>query len=760
MREPLNLASPPMESRIRKILFSALLAVPGIFCLYSVSAQHTGEVTILDSRHYSHIFGEPRNFRVFLPQSYSDNPEKRYPVIYFFHGWSQRYFGSSDPYGDFDKGDDNGGDNIQRFVSRNEVIVVKPDGYNRSADEKYYVRPYNVSPVETYRQFPLYFPELVEHVDAHFRTIADREHRGISGLSMGGFMTFWIGGKYPHLLSAAGNFCGSPEFVVGPKDFPVEYRNLDMYNNYAGMNVRLHYGDKDFIRGYHQDLNRVWPQLIDNYGYKMFDAAHSTCGLGEMLSFIMKTFENPPAKPERWGHIDVYPHFSVWGYEVTSDRTVPGFTVLEKVDARGFRSTVREFLPDGETLSFVKLTVITPPLYEKDAAYTINDINLITQRATRRTVHSDAEGRLTIDLDGGAHEIGINKSSDLPNLSVAAAELQDMRWATHGKDIKLNITILNKGLSPAKNISATITATRPTAQVKKGEITFGEIQAGELRTGQRSITVRVDTDSIAVEKFRITLRDEKGNEWIDHIEIPFRKNVPEINDFEIADGRTLTVVDGAVSTDTLLLGKGNGDGIANPGESIVVLVRDQNKLWRTDLTIADPYVNPFGINVRKSDSWSSFDHVGGSAKYDVPLIASDCPQNHPIEFLVEYWQPEYPLHIIKQGRVKLKVKGKDTTSPMIGRVLVTGDNVLQVQIYDGAKVRDVKAKLIPVNEKLKSVEATLNDEGQAGDRIANDGMFSQKIPDQVFGIFNIILEAEDAYGNKTVHQDDGMFVLH
>ena len=93
--------------------------------------------------------------------------------------------------------------------------------------------------METFRQFPIYFPELVNYIDANYKTIADRNHRAISGLSMGGFMSFWIGGKYPHLLSAIGNFCGSAEFVVGPKDFPVEYRHLDMYKNYAGMNVRL-----------------------------------------------------------------------------------------------------------------------------------------------------------------------------------------------------------------------------------------------------------------------------------------------------------------------------------------------------------------------------------------------------------------------------------------------------------------------------------------------------------------------------------------
>ena len=63
-----------------------------------------------------------------------------------------------------------------------------------------------------------------------------------------------------------------------------------------------------------------------------------------------------------------------------------------------------------------------------------------------------------------------------------------------------------------------------------------------------------------------------------------------------------------------------------------------------------------------SDDWAPFDHVGASAKYSVPLISSDCPENHPIDFFAEYWLPEYPLHIIKQGIIKIEVKGKDNTA--------------------------------------------------------------------------------------------------
>ena len=118
-------------------------------------------------------------------------------------------------------------------------------------------------------------------------------------------MTFWIGGKYPHLGSAAGNFCGSTEFFAGPKNFPVEYRHIDMYKNYEGMNVRLHYGDQDFIRGYHQDMNRVWTEVMDNYEYKKFtediqqkavELADTRQAKNELMQIIQDNMAKNPAK--------------------------------------------------------------------------------------------------------------------------------------------------------------------------------------------------------------------------------------------------------------------------------------------------------------------------------------------------------------------------------------------------------------------------------------------------------------------------------
>jgi enterochelin esterase-like enzyme len=48
------------------------------------------EALIQDRTHDSQVFGETRNYRIFLPPDYGTSG-KRYPVIYWFHGWSERH---------------------------------------------------------------------------------------------------------------------------------------------------------------------------------------------------------------------------------------------------------------------------------------------------------------------------------------------------------------------------------------------------------------------------------------------------------------------------------------------------------------------------------------------------------------------------------------------------------------------------------------------------------------------------------------------
>src|SRR5262249_11797124 len=156
------------------------------------------------------------------------------------------------------------------------------------------------------------------------------------------------------------------------------------------------------------------------------------------------------------------------------------------------------------------------------------------------------------------------------NLCIAAVEVENMNWATNGKEVSLSIKILNKGLSPAEKVTAKISATRKDATISQSQSEFGNVGINELKSCRTQFSFHVSADTIEIEKFKLTIEDQSHHQWVEYFEIPLRKNLPEIKNFEIADGRTFTVAKAGVDSETVLLGHGNGDGIANPGESIVL----------------------------------------------------------------------------------------------------------------------------------------------------------------------------------------------
>ncbi len=754
------------------ILFSATKVGSSI---QNIAKYTQNDTHILNSWHYSQVFGEVRNYRIFLPPEYFKDSQKRYPVIYFFHGWSQRYFGPvGDDYSNYDQGEDNDGDNMANYVARNDVIIVKCDGYNGENLQNYNLTPYNIGDVESFRQFPIYFPELVDHIDVTYRTLADRNQRAVSGLSMGGFMTFWISGKYPHLVSAAGNFCGSPEFHAGPAKFPVEYRNMDIYNNYGGVKVRMHYGDKDNLRFYHQDMNRIWCEVMDNYDYKVFDARHSTCGLGEMFDFILNTFNNPQKVPEKWNHIDVYPEFSVWDYQVSSDRYRPGFTILEEVDKMGFKCTAKEFLPDGPAMPYVNFTLTTSSLYKENTQYVINIVDIEGRSSRMDTVTSDKSGRLNIGFNGSPHYIGINDLKGAPNIRLSSFRINDGGFAVNRSKVKLHVDIMNLGTMGTEGIIVKLSALKDYIEVSKSDSQLDRILPGQIKILDHPFEFEVIKEGTEMAKFKLASKDKTGHEWIEYFEIPLKDAVEFTSDFVIADGSEYTVARSGIDSVTLFLGKGNGDGVANPGETIVILAKEQDRYWRTEAETADPHVNPYGIKLRESDNWAGYDYVNGSAKITLPVISSDCPTDHMIDFFINYWIPidraNHSREIVKK-KVRIPVSGKDTTSPTFLWAHVSGNNTIETRVIDGSKIKQVTARLIPVHDtkgldyvNLKEPERekiiVLYDDGTRGDRIPDDFVFAKKVPQVSAYFYKLEIESIDKNGNKAVSYPPEVYLIY
>lgn len=126
---------------------------------------------------------------VVLPERYLTSQE-RFPVVYLLHGWS----GS---YRDWPTKAD-----LKPLADRYEFILVCPDGG--------YASWYVDSPLRKDSQYETYIAkEVVDYVDAHYRTTADSTGRFLCGLSMGGHGAFTLLAKYPERFAGAGCLSGA-----------------------------------------------------------------------------------------------------------------------------------------------------------------------------------------------------------------------------------------------------------------------------------------------------------------------------------------------------------------------------------------------------------------------------------------------------------------------------------------------------------------------------------------------------------------------
>lgn len=132
---------------------------------------------------------------VYLPASYKSNPKRRYPVVYFLHGYTdndEKMYGFSKDWLNLPLIMDS----VFEEGKAKEMIVVTPNAYTRFQGSMY------SNSVTTGNWEDFIAKELVAYIDTHYRTIAKAESRGLSGHSMGGYGTLRIGQRHPEIFSS------------------------------------------------------------------------------------------------------------------------------------------------------------------------------------------------------------------------------------------------------------------------------------------------------------------------------------------------------------------------------------------------------------------------------------------------------------------------------------------------------------------------------------------------------------------------------
>ena len=181
----------------------------------------------------SKVTGTWRHALVYLPPNYDSQTKVRYPVLYLQHGAGEDETGwIRQAHANFIF------DNLIAAGSCKPMIVVMAYGYTRRAGQTapdLAGKPFG-SPemLKAMKDMTSAFEDdvtqaLIPFIDSTFRTLSDRDHRAMAGLSMGGMQTFQVTLDHLDLFSYIGGFSGAGGTLV------LGDRKLDPKTDYNGV---------------------------------------------------------------------------------------------------------------------------------------------------------------------------------------------------------------------------------------------------------------------------------------------------------------------------------------------------------------------------------------------------------------------------------------------------------------------------------------------------------------------------------------------
>jgi endo-1,4-beta-xylanase len=224
----------------------------------------------------SRLVGSEVSYLIYLPPDYETNTSRRYPVVYWLHGYGGNPASGTVLVTPLDA--------AIRAGKAPAMIVVMVNGQAAS----FYCDSENGQlPVDS-----MVTKELIPHVDQTYRTIATRETRAVEGFSMGGYGAAHLGFKHPDLFAMvsirSGALTDSVEWgelhepqggrrkmmLAAPKAYfeandlaTVIRKNADAIRGKT--KVRLSVGSEDSLMPNNQGLHEFLTQLKIEHEYEV-----------------------------------------------------------------------------------------------------------------------------------------------------------------------------------------------------------------------------------------------------------------------------------------------------------------------------------------------------------------------------------------------------------------------------------------------------------------------------------------------------------
>ena len=610
------------------------IGIAAILLARSASAEQP----FFDRTHDSKVFGEARHYRILLPPTY-ESSGKRYSVIYYFHGHSDRY--TVEKY-------DNGTDTIPKmadWVAKHDAIVVCVDGYVASEYTGFYGgSPWDLMEQGGDRDFGPYFLELVNHIDSTYRTLTDRRHRATSGLSMGGFMSLYLSARYPDWIGSASAFNPGPEFYAGEKGRRVLWSPKDHLASHTHTMVRLVRTSGDYISQYHEETRAAYSRAAAvDFQYRQDEYhRHWATSIAETFDFHGRAFANPALDnvPETWSYSSPYRTFEVWGYRAnlaaSGAAAGAGIVYLEGVHQGGLRVTTRRWAPDGPPMERAAVRLATAPVYAPGQIYKLLDCK----------------------LSGGAAPL------------LLPLTLGDRLRLPAGREVRLPVRIYNPRAGALTDVAVALSSDYPTVKLLSNAVTVPRIEPGGVAdlTTKFAIKCTAGGGYFAPTLLNLKLTYDGWHESLEDIDVfvtPDRLPAPIA--YQILDGRTVTLPvfrqkgnqgGGSSVARSITEGKGNGNGKLEPGEEATIWIQldqgldpfDKGNWYRAKVYSDSPWITePARLEEQKQLEWTS-----AKERTSVIRLAAGTPPGTEIPLLLdnESWSFTYTPDV-RYGKERL-----------------------------------------------------------------------------------------------------------
>jgi enterochelin esterase-like enzyme len=343
--------------------------------------------------YYSKTTQQWRRIYVYTPPGYDADRDRRYPVLYLQHGG-----------GEDERGWPNQGrmafivDNLLAESKAKPMLVIMEQGYARRPGEPA-TPPRPAAGQNRPRDFSRMFSafedvmvnDLIPMIDATYRTIPDREHRAMAGLSMGGMQTFQIGLKHLDLFGYLGGFSGGGGGFGGqPIDLKTAHNGVmadaDAFNKkihllWLGIGTaegRMYEG----IKNYHEALEKAgikhvyyespgtahewltWRRCLHEFAPLLF--GNAAVGLNSSRLPQTGRSNTPPRPGGRRGQRPIVLNPD----DVPAFPDPPGGITVERPDVPHGKLEMITY--ESKTVGTTrKMNVYTPPDYSKEKKYPV-----------------------------------------------------------------------------------------------------------------------------------------------------------------------------------------------------------------------------------------------------------------------------------------------------------------------------------------------------------------------------------------------------